>query len=162
MKRKQAQNMTTTDPRLSRMIAAGVPQQRDDQRISSREERYAQIEAHVPGLLFQMRRGSTGLLQFGFLSQACHDLLGQPPESLYANPARFLALSPNADDIWLNWMARLHGTPICRVGDDHEPVAWFGSRRVSLFRLNARGTNNDDCVERMVQAYGSDCLRERR
>ncbi|HWH72652.1 MAG TPA: glycosyltransferase family A protein [Methylibium sp.] len=88
-----------------------------------------------------------------------------PPGTLHeqtTDAARFLALSPNADDIWLNWMARLRGTPICRVGDDHEPVAWFGSRRVSLFRLNARGTNNDDCVERMVQAYGSDCLRERR
>jgi hypothetical protein len=85
-----------------------------------------------------------------------------PPGTLHehaADASRFLALSPNADDIWLNWMARLRGTPIRRVGDDREPVAWFGSRRVSLFRLNARGSNNDDCVARMVEAYGSDCLR---
>lgn len=87
-----------------------------------------------------------------------------PPGTLHehtTDATRFLSLSPNADDIWLNWMARLQGTQILRVGASSEPVAWFGSRRVSLFRLNARGSNNDECVERMVEAYGSDCLCRR-
>lgn len=63
----------------------------------SREERFAQIEAHVPGLLFQLRRSASGLLQFGFLSQACQDLLGQPSDVIYANAGRFVAQICNED-----------------------------------------------------------------
>ncbi len=54
------------------------------------EERLAQIEAHVPGLLFQLQRRRAGGLQFCFLSQACQDLLGHPVEALYAQAQRFL------------------------------------------------------------------------
>jgi two-component system sensor histidine kinase UhpB len=81
---------------VSALIAVSVAP-RIERSPVSREDRFAQIEAHVPGLLFQMRRGATGLLQFSFLSQACHDLLGQPAEALYANPARFLALIAEED-----------------------------------------------------------------
>ncbi len=81
-------------PGISALIAvvepAGEESHREAQAIS-REERLAQIEGHVPGLLFQLRLGPSGQPQFGFLSQACQDLLGQPAEALYANPARFLA-----------------------------------------------------------------------
>ena len=81
-------------PGISALIAvveaAGEESHREAHMIT-REERLAQIEGHVPGLLFQLRLGPSGLLQFSFLSQACQDLLGQPSEVLYANPARFLA-----------------------------------------------------------------------
>ncbi len=84
---------------VSALIAVGSSQQQRD----SREERYAQIEAHMPGLLFQMRRSMTGSLQFSFLSQACQDLLGQMPEVFYANPASLLALIHDDDrDDWDN------------------------------------------------------------
>lgn len=87
----------------------------------SREERFSQIEAHVPGLLFQLRRSQSGLLQFSFLSQACLDLLGQPSELLYANAEYFLTLICDEDrDQWedklresasklspLNWEGRI-------------------------------------------------------
>ncbi len=53
------------------------------------EERLAQIEAHVPGLLFQLRCERSGAVQFAFLSQACEDLLGMPADALYAEPASF-------------------------------------------------------------------------
>ncbi len=79
-------------PRLSARIAVPSARNDDSQRIARREERYTQIEAHVPGLLFQMRRSTRGLLQFDFLSQACQDLLGKSSEVFYANPTRFLAL----------------------------------------------------------------------
>jgi signal transduction histidine kinase len=78
---------------VSALIAVGSSQQQRD----SREERYAQIEAQMPGLLFQMRRSVAGPLQFSFLSQACQDLLGQQPEVFYANPARLLALIHEED-----------------------------------------------------------------
>ncbi len=49
----------------------------------------AQLEAHVPGLLFQLRLPPSGPTQFRYLSQACQDLLGQPAAALYADSARF-------------------------------------------------------------------------
>ena len=89
-------------PAVSALIAVGS----SDQQHSSLEERYAQVEALVPGLLFQMRRGVAGRLQFSFLSQACQDLLGQPPEVFYANPARFLTMM--RDDDRHDWTEKLH------------------------------------------------------
>jgi len=39
--------------------------------VSEHETRLKQIVAKVPGLLFQMRQASTGLIQFSFLSEGC-------------------------------------------------------------------------------------------
>lgn len=55
---------------------------------TSQEERLAQIEAHVPGLLFQLRR-CNGELHFCFLSPVCQDLLGHTADALYANARLF-------------------------------------------------------------------------
>ncbi len=55
------------------------------------DKRLAQIEAHVPGLLLQLRREPSGTLRFDFLSQACKDLLGSSADLLYDDPTRFLA-----------------------------------------------------------------------
>lgn len=85
-----------------------------------------------------------------------------PPRCLHPDATdawRFSALSPDADDIWLNWMVRLQGTRIRRVGDNGQPVTWLGSQGVSLFKRNARGSGNDIALERMAQAYGVACLR---
>ncbi|MBL0719539.1 glycosyltransferase family 2 protein [Piscinibacter sp. Jin2] len=85
-----------------------------------------------------------------------------PPGSLHPEVTRsdlFLALSPNADDIWLNAMARRIGTPILRVGPVDEPITWMRSQREGLFRLNARGHNNDECLARMAAHFGPDFLR---
>ncbi|MBA2722209.1 MAG: glycosyltransferase family 2 protein [Methylibium sp.] len=85
-----------------------------------------------------------------------------PPGCLHADATdeqRFASLSPNADDIWLNWMLRLQGTRVRRVGDNAEPVTWLSSQRVTLFKSNARGSNNDECLVRMTEAYGFCCFR---
>lgn len=85
-----------------------------------------------------------------------------PPGSLHPDVTRadrFLTLSPDADDIWLNAMARLQGSRVRRIGDTRDPVIWLGSQRVALFRRNRRGPGNDDAVARMVRAYGPGCLR---
>ncbi len=79
------------------VLAAVAVRRRETPAAVSREDRFAQIEAHVPGLLFQLRRSPSGVLQFSFLSQACQDLLGQPSEVMYANAARFLTLIRDED-----------------------------------------------------------------
>ncbi len=59
--------------------------------LSECEARLERIVAKVPGLFFQMRQGSTGLIQFSFLSEGCEILLGISPESLYANARQLFA-----------------------------------------------------------------------
>lgn len=90
--------------------------------VSSREERLEHIAAQVPGLLFQMRQGPNGLIQFSFLSEGCENLLGLSPEILYANARQFFALIVEEDrESWatqlrasaerldvLSWEGRLH------------------------------------------------------
>ena len=68
-----------------------TPQRHSVAQASERETRLEQIAGKVPGLLFQMRQGSTGLIQFSFLSEACENLLGIPPESLYGNARQLFA-----------------------------------------------------------------------
>lgn len=94
-------------PALTALVAFGVRQQETPAGIS-REERFAQIESHVPGLLFQLRRSPSGLLQFSFLSQACQDLLGQPSEVMYANAARFV--SQILDEDRAQWEEKLRSS----------------------------------------------------
>ena len=73
----------------------------ESMRTSVREERLEHIAARVPALLFQMRQGPNGLLQFSFLSQACENLLGLAPEVLYANARQFFTLIAEEDrDSW--------------------------------------------------------------
>ena len=122
---------------VSALIAVGAPQQQR----SSREERYAQIEAHVPGLLFQMRRGSTGLLQFSFLSQACQDLLGQPSEVFYANPARFLTLIVDEDRE--GWAEKLRESARTLTAFNWEGRIWIEAWQ-DIKWINLRATPRDE------------------
>ena len=125
---------------VSALIAVSVPPRAERMPIS-REERFAQIEAHVPGLLFQMRRGQTGLLQFSFLSQACHDLLGQPPEALYANPARFLALIAEEDRS--TWATALRESAATLAALNWEGRIWIEAWQDTKW-INLRATPRDE------------------
>lgn len=125
---------------VSALIAVSVVP-RAERAPVSREERFAQIEAHVPGLLFQMRRGATGLLQFSFLSQACHDLLGQPAEALYANPARFLALIAEEDRA--GWAAALRESASTLSMLNWEGRVWIEAWQDNKW-INLRATPRDE------------------
>lgn len=71
--------------------------------IESNEDRFAQIEANLPGLLFQMRQGSDGTPYFPFLSKGSFDLLDLTPKDLYAKPDRFFDMIIEDDkESWIN------------------------------------------------------------
>lgn len=126
-------------PAVSALIAVGSSQQQR----SSREERYAQIEAHVPGLLFQMRRGTAGLLQFSFLSQACQDLLGHPSEMFYANPARFFTLIVDEDRE--TWSDKLHESAHTMTTFNWEGRIWIEAwQDIKWINLRATPRNEGD------------------
>lgn len=80
-----------------------------------------------------------------------------PPGSLAPqtiNADEFMRLSPNADDVWLYWMAARSGCThrfVTPVGDF---VPWPKSQRVALWRTNHAGSENDRQIQAMISAYG--------
>lgn len=127
-------------PAVSALIAVGQ-RLRGDTRGASREARFAQIESHVPGLLFQMRRAQSGLLQFDFLSQACTDLLGQPSEMFYANPARFVALIVDEDRP--GWNDKLRESAETMGGFNWEGRIWIEAWQ-DIKWINLRASPRDE------------------
>lgn len=109
--------------------------------VSEREARLEQIVAKVPGLLFQMRQGSTGLIQFSFLSGSCENLLGIPPESLYANARQLFAQIIEEDRE--SWSAQLRES-----ADKLEVLSWEGRIRIDAWKdtkwISLRATPEDD------------------
>lgn len=81
-----------------------------------------------------------------------------PPGLLHqdvTNEALFMKLCPVGDDIWLNWMVRLNGGTVRKVGPKQRFYEWPGSQGVALQNTN-RGTDggNDQQITRIVDAYG--------
>jgi hypothetical protein len=78
-----------------------------------------------------------------------------PPGSFHADVRRadkFLALCPDADDVWLYWMLLLNRTPTRKAGGPVRLTAWRNSQRVSLFRTNIY--RNDEQIFNLVRHYG--------
>lgn len=94
---------------------------------SAREERLEQIAAQVPALLFQMRQGPNGLIQFSFLSQGCEDLLSLAPEVLYANARQFFALIVEEDRD--RWAAQLRDS-----AERMTVLSWEGRLRIPAWQ----------------------------
>jgi hypothetical protein len=74
-----------------------------------------------------------------------------PPQVF--DEAKFLALAPHADDIWLYWMARIAGRNIRRVGRHWQNVMWPGAETSSLMNYNWNG-GNDAQIASMVAEFG--------
>lgn len=117
-----------------------MPEQAIEQ-VSEREIRLEQIVAKVPGLLFQMRQGSTGLIQFSFLSESCEKLLGIPPESLYANARQLFAQIIDEDRE--SWASQLRES-----AEKLEVLSWEGRIRIDSWKdtkwISLRATPEDD------------------
>lgn len=56
------------------------------------ESRFQAIVSNTPGLVFQCRLRPDGTLEFPYLSEGCHALLGLDPHALHEAPERFLGL----------------------------------------------------------------------
>lgn len=80
-----------------------------------------------------------------------------PPGSLLMPEAldvkAFKELAPKADDVWLNWMARLAGSSIIKTGYNKRVAVWPGSQKVSL-RENTEFRANDWQIRNMIERYG--------
>lgn len=65
-------------------------------------------------------------------------------------------LCPTADDVWLNWMARLAGTPIVRVPRTFPRHAGVRATRTgpTLMRVNVDGGANDRQIAAMAARFG--------
>ena len=71
------------------------------------------------------------------------------------NVERFTALCPSTDDVWLNWMARLGGARIRKVGPKQRFHEWRGSQVEALEHTNRfESAGNDRQIANIIQAYG--------
>lgn len=72
-----------------------------------------------------------------------------------ADIPKLLALCPTTDDVWLNWMARLSGATVRKVGGRSHFYEWSGSQAVGLQNVNfVDGANNDLQIANIVRSYG--------
>lgn len=72
-----------------------------------------------------------------------------------ADQARLMELCPSTDDVWLNWMVRLGGARIRKVGPRLRFHEWGGSQAVALQNTNRFGTSgNDQQLANIIRAYG--------
>jgi hypothetical protein len=69
--------------------------------------------------------------------------------------AKFLDLCPSTDDVWLNWMVRLNGWTIRKVGRRTRFYEWPGSQAVALQNSNRGQTGGNDVqIANLVREYG--------
>ena len=76
------------------------------------------------------------------------------------NRERLMELCPSTDDVWLNWMARLGGARIRKVGPRQRFHEWGGSQAVALQNTNRFGmSGNDQQLANIIRAYGDAGVR---
>jgi hypothetical protein len=67
----------------------------------------------------------------------------------------FTRLAPDADDLWLYWMARLAGSSFRRIGARTPLVFWPKSQRHALWKKNElTDGGNDDKIGQIGAEYG--------
>jgi len=80
-----------------------------------------------------------------------------PPGALsleVADEAAFLALCPQADDVWLYWMGRRAGSTYRKIQSSGGLWDWPGSQRTALFRKNLLANMNDRQIDAVARRYG--------
>ncbi len=70
------------------------------------------------------------------------------------NTEKFLALCPDADDVWLYWMCIQNGKVFKVVGKPLPLITWPGSQEESLWHSNLLKGENDIHIKRMISQYG--------
>ena len=88
-----------------------------------------------------------------------------PPGCFYTDIAQtdlFMALCPDADDIWLFWMGLLGGCVYTVTDYGGEAITWPTSQIVSLMSRNVTKGGNDAQIAAMIKAYGNPMIEEKR
>lgn len=85
-----------------------------------------------------------------------------PPDVFHKDVCRediFLALCPNADDVWLYWMAALNGASQRRVSSrQHRLYCWVNTQSTALSCENVIRAGNDRQFSSMIERYGMDSI----
>ena len=81
-----------------------------------------------------------------------------PPGLLHPDTtdvARLMQLCPSTDDVWLNWMVRLNGGTVRKIGARMRFREWPGSQATALQNSNRGDTGgNDQQIANIIGTYG--------
>lgn len=80
-----------------------------------------------------------------------------PPGSLHSqstNIDKFMDLCPNADDIWLFWMARLNNSCTKKTSYNFNTISWLDSQGVALAGQNVNKNQNDVRIQNLINNLG--------
>ena len=80
-----------------------------------------------------------------------------PPHAFHEDVSKselFIELCPDADDIWLYWMASLNGAKAKRSDYDFQMIEWQAHDTDPLWKKNIYGGNNDTYIRKMTSSYG--------
>jgi hypothetical protein len=81
-----------------------------------------------------------------------------PPDVLHADVTKvglLQKLCPTTDDVWLNWMVRLNGAQVRKIGPRRRFREWPGSQEIALQNSNRGGDGgNDRQIANIVSVYG--------
>lgn len=83
-----------------------------------------------------------------------------PPESLHPDVLHedlFMTLCPQADDLWLYWMARRQGSVVRHVGPPRRIIEWPGSQMNNLRSVNLGlpgESGNDRAIAALTDHFG--------
>lgn len=79
-----------------------------------------------------------------------------PPNCFYKDVLKknyFRSLAPHADDIWLNWMAKLNKTNI-RFSNIYKNYEYIKIIKGGLYQRNFKNSYNDIQIKNMIKKYG--------
>ena len=79
-----------------------------------------------------------------------------PPNCFYKDVLKknyFRSLAPYADDIWLNWMAKLNKTNI-RFSNIYKNYEYIKIIKGGLYQRNFKNSYNDIQIKNMIKKYG--------
>lgn len=76
-----------------------------------------------------------------------------PPET--TDEVLFAELCPQADDVWLFWMGRMHGVTYRKIDGQPWVVSWPNSQEIGLrFENHINSDGNDRQIKAMIKHFG--------
>ncbi|MDL0434021.1 FkbM family methyltransferase [Marinobacter sp. TBZ242] len=94
----------------------------------------------------------------GYIFPTCGAGTLFPPGAFHEDVTKkekFIALCPDADDVWLYWMFSINGKKARVSGYNFEMIEWPNAEATPLWHKNLKEGGNDEKIRKMIEEYGA-------